>query len=94
MTVARFSPDGLQVYVGTSAGDVAIFNLRTKNVGSVGGACQKQPQTDHPASLFIARNSQVPPQSSTLNSILLDGKCDDYYFSFYEAQSITQGIWR
>lgn len=35
MTVARFSPDGLQVYVGTSAGDVAIFNLRTKNVGRV-----------------------------------------------------------
>jgi hypothetical protein len=32
ITVARFSPDGLEVYVGTSAGDVAIFNLRTKNV--------------------------------------------------------------
>lgn len=38
MTVARFSPDGLQVYVGTSAGDVAIFNLRTKNVGRVWAA--------------------------------------------------------
>jgi len=74
MTVARFSPDGLEVYVGTSAGDIAIFNLRTKVV-SINFSCHFGTDgflTCH--SLSTVRNSLALPLSSTSNLTLLDGE--------------------
>ncbi|KAF9520982.1 hypothetical protein BS47DRAFT_1310964 [Hydnum rufescens UP504] len=32
MTVARFSPDGTRIFVGTSTGDLLVFDLRTKQI--------------------------------------------------------------